>query len=155
MYRHWNYSKKVLPLQYFSTSATNWRTSVVLTYFCGDYEDSAFEDMEEDFGVAFYADNMPEGYDGKTYCIKLKSLEDDDLYKDLQHAINDFLLYAHRHPETTFVLCDFTRELGFQKSMRGKIALMFEGWFTYQIRNVVLPTWIFASVAAYMMIGRD
>ena len=122
----------------------------VLAYF-RDWDES--EDENGELIYCIYADNLPEDYDGRTYEIKMPS--DSDFYTDLQHAIQDFLLYAHRQTETVFVLCDFLGVLSIPKPMHEKVALMFRDRFTYYIPNFILPSWVLWEVVSYEQIGKD
>lgn len=121
-----------------------------LAYF-RDWDESEDENGEQMYCI--YADNLPEGYAGKTYEIKMPS--DSDLYTDLHHAIQDFLLYAHRHPETIFILCDFLGVLSIPEDMHEKVAMMFHDWYTYFIPNVILPSWVLWETGAFEQIGKD
>ena len=127
------------------------RNDRVVAYF-RDWE--ACEDENGEPTYCIYADNLPEDYDGKTYEIKMPC--DSDFYTDLQQAIQDFLLYAHRRPETVFVLCDFIGVLHIPEHMLEKVALMFHDWFTYNIPNVILPSWVVLwEIGSYEQIGKD
>ena len=111
------------------------------------------EDENGELTYVIYADNLPEGYDGKTYEIKMSS--DSDFYIDLHHAIQDFLLYAHRQSETVYVLCDFLGVFRIPETMQRKVALMFSDWFAYNIPNIILPSWVFWETGAFEQIGKE
>ena len=126
------------------------KKNYVLAYF-RDWDES--EDENGELMYCIYADNLPDGYCGYTYEIKMPS--DADFYTDLQTAVQQFLLYAHRRPESIFVLCDFIAVLHIPETMLMKVARMFHGWFVHHIPNVILPSWILWKIGSYEQIGRD
>ena len=100
-----------------------------------------------------FCDNYPEGYRGKSYGIKIPRKY--YYLEKMKPRIDAFLLHAHKHPKTTFVLCDFTRKLHISDHLLDKWALLFREWFAYNIPNVILPAWILFRIGAYECIGKD
>ena len=126
------------------------RDGYVIAYF------RSLEEYEDDEGQKtydYYIDDYPENFKGETYEIvvsdKVPCLE------RIKTGINSFFLYAHQHPKTKFVLCDFVRTLYIHQYLLDKTALLFYDWFTYNLTNVILPTWIFLKLCTYECIGRD
>ena len=120
----------------------------VVAYFRGH---SPFDDGTT--GYMVFCDNYPQGYKGKCYEI---IIDDRHNYpKSLEPGIKKFLLHAHKHPETTFVLCDFVQELEIPNDILSIIALMFQDWFSYNIPNVVLPGWIYWQIGLDECFGKD
>ncbi len=119
----------------------------VIAYFIGH---SPFDDGTP--GHIMFCDNYPQGYQGKCYEIMI---DDRHNPKCLEAGIKKFLLHAHKHPETTFVLCDFVRDLEIPNDILSIYALMFQDWFSFNIPNVVLPGWIFWHIGIDECIGKD
>jgi hypothetical protein len=111
--------------------------------------------FEEDGSPSYeiYCDNYPEGYSGKCYEIKIPRKY--YYVEKMKPCINAFLVHAHKHPKTTFVLCDFTRKLSIPDLQLDKWALLFRDWFIYNIPNVILPGWILFRIGAYECLGKD
>ncbi len=129
------------------------RDGYVIAYFRSleEYEDNEGQNTPE-----YFIDDYPDNFNGENYEIVIKNdvsyLERLD---NLKTGINSFFLHAHQHPETKFVLCDFVRTLYINKYLLDKTALLFHDWFTYNLTNVIIPTWIFISICTYECIGRD
>jgi hypothetical protein len=116
----------------------------VLAYFRGS---ESFIDADGSRGYEIFCDNYPEGYRGKSYGIKIPRRY--YYLEKMKPRIDAFLLHAHKHPKTTFVLCDFTRKLLIPDLQLDKWALLFHDWFTFNIPNVILPGWILFRLGPY------
>lgn len=122
----------------------------VLVYF-REAEDSEDENGEPEYVI--FCDNYPNDYKGETYEIAISDVF--NYQEDMKAGFHTFLLYAHNHPEKTFVLCDFASSLQVPKYLIQKTALLFHDWTAYFIPNVVLPRWIFWQIGMWECIGRD
>lgn len=123
---------------------------MVLTYLrdCEVYEDEGGEPT-----YTIFADNLPDYHHEKWFEISIP--DKADFVEDLKNAIKKFLLYAHSHPEETFVLADFKGVFHIAPYMEIKVAKCFIDWFEYHIYNVILPRWIFFTIGSLYQIGRD
>ena len=101
------------------------------------------EFIDEDEGPCstLYADNIPDDYEGEIRNIRLNE-EADSVADRLKDSLNEFMIYAHRHPETKFIICDFAKSLFLNESEKQEVALLFRPLRRYNITNVVLPSWI-------------
>jgi len=122
-----------------------------LTYF-RDCEAND-EDENGDPCYIIFADNLPESQSEKYYEIPMP--DKDDFVGDMKRAFNDFLIYAHSHPDETFVLADFMDILQIDSNYKFKVATAFDEWFKFNIRNVILPRWIFFALGSLHGIGKD
>ncbi len=122
---------------------------MVLAYL----RDSDFYENEEGEPVYnIFADNLPDHNPEKRYEI---CIPDKDFVEGLKEAIKDFLLYAHRHPEETFVFADIKKEFNITYYNELGIAIWFNDWFEFHIYNVILPRWIFFRLGSWHQIGKD
>ncbi len=110
------------------------------------------KDEDDEMSYMIYADDSDIRHE-KIYEINLPV--NNGFVEDLKHAFNDFLLYAHSRPDETFVLADFKGILHIDSSYKFKVVRAFEEWFKFNIRNVILPRWIFFALGALHGIGRD
>ena len=122
-----------------------------LTYF-RDCEASDEDEYGEPCYIIF-ADNLPDYQFEKYYEIPMP--DKDDFVGDMKKAFNDFLIYAHSRPDETFVLADFKGISHIDSNFKFKAATAFEEWFKFNIRNVVLPRWIFFALGSLYGIGKD
>lgn len=128
------------------------REDRVLVYFTtpAHFDD---DDDDVDNGYIILSDNYPDNFDGEIYEIGIGDKKSS--LTNMLPGINSFLLHAHQHPETKFVLCDFVEILNISDYQKNKIAMLFHDWFTYNLTNVILPGWILIKIASYECIGRD
>jgi hypothetical protein len=115
---------------------------------CEVYED---EDGEPTYTI--FADNLPDYHHERWHEIPIP--DKADFVEDLKNAIKEFLLYAHNHPNETFVLADFKGTFHICNAMELKVAMAFDDWFNYKIYNVIMPRWIFFRLGAWHGIGED
>lgn len=120
----------------------------VVAYFRGN---SPFD--EDTSGYVVFCDNYPQNYKGECYEIMIDNWH--NYMETMEPGVKKFLLYAHNHPETTFVLCDFVQALEIPNDSLSIIALIFQDWFSYNIPNVVLPGWIFWQIGLDECVGKD
>lgn len=113
----------------------------------------AYEDDEGLPSYIIFADNLPDYHHEK--CFEISMSDEEDFLKDLKKAISEFLLYAHNHPEETFVLADFKGIFHISNAMELDVAIVFDEWFNYHIYNVILPRWIFFRLGSWHCIGED
>lgn len=100
-----------------------------------------FIDDEEGPCSTLYADNIPDDYEGEIRNIRLNE-EADSVADQLKDSLNEFMIYAHRHPETKFIICDFAKSLFLNESEKREVTKLFRPLRQYNITNVVLPSWI-------------
>jgi hypothetical protein len=108
-------------------------------FVCVDGDE--FIDDEEGPCSTLYADNIPDDYEGEIRNIRLNE-EADSVADQLKDSLNEFMIYAHRHPETKFIICDFAKSLFLNESEKREVAKLFRPLRQYNITNVVLPSWI-------------
>ena len=122
-----------------------------LTYF----RDCEANDEDENGEPCYFifADNFPDYQVEKHYEIPMPDKE--DFVGDMKKAFNDFLIYAHSRPEETFVLADFKGIFHINSNYKYKVATAFDEWYEYNIRNVILPRWIFFALGSLHGIGKD
>ncbi len=113
----------------------------------------AMEDENGEPSYTIFADNLPDVQHKKEYAIPLS--DKHGFVEDLRKSFNEFLLYAHDHPTETFVLADFYGVLGIDSYSKFKVVQAFDDWFEFNIRNVILPRWIFFALGSLHGIGKD
>lgn len=98
----------------------------------GDYR----KDTEETYH-SVYADNFPKGYEGELYDIVL----DDELgiAESFEKPFYEFVVYAHNHPETKFIICDFKESLIMNPITYKKVADIMKILRDNNICNVMIP----------------
>jgi hypothetical protein len=124
--------------------------NMILTYFIDT------EPSEDENGELFYtilADNFPDAHHEKVHEIPMP--DKPDLIQDLKEAFDAFLIYAHCRPEETFVLADFKEFFDIDSNYQFKVVRAFDEWYKFNIRNVILPSWIFFALVTLHGIGRD
>lgn len=129
------------------------RKGRALAYFTAPMH---FDDEEEDVdnGNIVLCDEYPDGFEGETYEIEIDDI--DFSMVEMKYGIKSFFLHAHEHPETIFVLGDFVEDLNISNDyLKDKVAKLFHDWFTYNLTNVILPSWIFIDICSWECIGRD
>lgn len=112
-----------------------------------------YENEEGEPVYNIFADNLPDHNPEKRYEICIPDKE--GFVEGLKKAIKDFLLYAHRHPEETFVFADIKKEFNITYYNELGIAIWFNDWFEFHIYNVILPRWIFFRLGSWHQIGMD
>ena len=113
----------------------------------------AMEDENEEPSYTIFADNLPDVQHKKEYEIPLS--DKHGFVDDLRESFNNFLLYAHVRPTETFVLADFKGVFGIDSNSKFKVAQAFDEWYKFNIRNVILPRWIFFALGALHGLGKD
>lgn len=108
-------------------------------FVCVDGDE--FIDEDEGPCSTLYADNIPDDYEGEIRNIRLNE-EADSVADRVKDSLNEFMIYAHRHPETKFIICDFVKSLFLDESEKREVAKLFRPLRQYNITNVVLPSWI-------------
>lgn len=116
-------------------------------------DSESYEDEEGEPVYNIFADDLPDHNPEKRYEICIPDKE--DFVEGLKEAIKDFLLYAHRHPEETFVYADFKGFFHIAYHMELRVAECFDDWFEFHIYNVILPRWIFFRLGSWHQIGKD
>lgn len=111
------------------------------------------EDEDGEPSYIIFADELPHYHHERKHEIPLPAKA--DFVEDLKNAISEFLLYAHSHPNETYVLADFKGIFHINKAMELSVAKVFDDWFNYHIYNVILPRWIFFRLGAWHGIGED
>ena len=100
-----------------------------------DYED---ENGDPEFEV--FIDHIPEDYEGK--CRYLKVIDHFDPIIMVREPLEEFMYYAHRNPETKFILGDFRKSFALTEEQKEKIAMLLYPLNEYNIMNVIVPTWM-------------
>lgn len=116
-------------------------------------DSEAMEDENVEPSYMIFADNLPDVQHKKVYEIPLA--REHGIVEDLRESFNKFLLYAHDNPQETFVLADFYGIFGINSYSKFEVVNAFDEWFEFNIRNVILPRWIFFALGSLHGIGQD
>jgi len=114
----------------------NFRIAYLISY-------SEYEDADGNSCRDIYADNLPIEKEFDSYEIKM--IDADTPGKQLSAPFKEFIDYAHSHPETVFILCDFKECLSQfvnPRNIRNAIKSLLP-IVTYNLRNIVLPAWLY------------
>jgi len=107
---------------------------------------SPYDDADGNIYHDIYADNLPMDVDFESYEINM--VKADTVEKQLEQPFRDFIDYAHCHPDTVFILCDF-KEFDFITSCNKKNLIRPLLPITkYNIRNIILPAWMYFDLDA-------
>ena len=101
------------------------------------------EDCEDENGeqvFELFVDDFPEDYDGA--CLHIKVVDHYDPIVQVKQPLVEFMNYAHRHPKTKFILCDFSKSLQLTKAQKEDLAMLLYPLNEYNIINVIVPNWI-------------
>ncbi|MCQ2343733.1 MAG: hypothetical protein MJ002_02275 [Paludibacteraceae bacterium] len=108
-----------------------------------------YENYDGEMVRDIFADNLPKDYDGEYYSIDI--VDADTTAGQLKKPFEDFIAYAHSHPALKFILCDFKDSLNYSIRRREiyDIIKPLKTVLDYNIRNIVLPAWIYFDLMEY------
>lgn len=111
-----------------------------------DENGEEFEDMMIDF--------IPELSNCKNKCESLFVSEFDPDWDSLKHDVTEFLLTAHRHPETRYVVLGWEKSVENKKVSKG-LCDLFRPVYDYSLTNIILPGHVMCKFVAEDSVGLD